>query len=81
MTDSTNQGQRGDIEGRCISMRVFGDTASELEFAALDEARAVFGEDVRLEIEPSYRINPVAGLLDSKAGGKKYVTTIRVWAH
>ena len=66
--------------GRSINVQAFGDSADELELAALDEARTVFGKDMRLEIVRDYLINPVSSAtkLFEKAGGKRYVSTIGV---
>lgn len=35
---------------------VFGNSPEELEFAALDEARKFFGEDLQLDVVRSYQV-------------------------
>lgn len=46
----------GRREGRLFSGSAVGDTADEIELAALDKARAFFGPDVRLEVVRNYAI-------------------------
>ena len=47
-------------EDRTISVYVQGDTREEIEMAALDAARAFFGQEVRLEVIPVYKVNYLA---------------------
>jgi hypothetical protein len=79
---SNDQDQRAGVQGRGIAVRAFGDTANEIEMAAIDEARAVFGEDVRMEIVRNYRINRIDpdSALTKDADGKRYVATVLVRA-
>jgi len=69
---------RQESHGRSIQVQVYGDTASELELAALDEARSVLGADVRLEVVRDYRINQAGKLFGAESQGKRYVTMIEV---
>ena len=46
--------------GRELSVRVYGDTADEIELAALDEVRPFFGDAVRLEVVRDYKAFTVA---------------------
>jgi len=64
--------------GREVSVFVFGDTASEIELAALDEARPFFGEATRLEIIPDYRAHRVLpdGDYVTQAAGRRYQATV-----
>lgn len=55
MEDSTSQGQHTDPQRRNVSLLVYGNTAAEIELAALDEARAFFGDDLCLEIVRNYQ--------------------------
>jgi hypothetical protein len=66
--------------GREVEVFVFGNTADELELAALDEARPFFGAQVRLAIVPDYRAMTVlvGGSLAAKAAGRKYQATVIV---
>lgn len=68
MNDDTEARQRA--PGRTINVRVGGDTADEIELAALDAARAFFGDDRQLEVVRDY------GVISTVPGGpcadKKY---------
>lgn len=62
-----------------LVVKVFGDTADEIELAALDEARKLFGSDARLEIRADY----VISLRDERHypdQQEKYVATLVVYA-
>lgn len=39
---------------RALTTTVYGDTLEELELTALDEARSLFGDTIRLALEPGY---------------------------
>lgn len=61
-------------------LRFFGDSAQELEAAALDGAERIFGTDVNLRVVqdyPVYLVRP-GSMEEEKAGGKEYFTTIVV---
>jgi hypothetical protein len=66
--------------GREVEVLVFGDTADELELAALDEARPFFGDAVRLEVVRDYRALAVLpnGVFAARANGKKYQANVTV---
>ncbi len=57
--------------GRRIMVDATGDTANEIELAALDEARQVFGEDVKLAVDRDYGVTP-----NGNGNGKKYRATV-----
>jgi hypothetical protein len=57
--------------GRLMQVEARGDTANEIELAALDEARQFFGEDVRLKVQGNYNITG-----NSTPDGKKYRATV-----
>jgi hypothetical protein len=67
--------------GRQVRTEVFGDTAAELELAALDDARKFFGTDLQLEIAPGYtafargKDTPDA---TRNAAGKRYFAAVTV---
>ena len=66
--------------GREVSVFVFGDTADELELAALDEARPFFGDTVQLRVVPDYTAHQVLpnGALAARAAGKRYQANMLV---
>lgn len=66
--------------GRVMRVLAFGDTATEIELAGLDEARAFFGADLQLRVIPDYKVFPaLPGEADSgQAGGKKYRSSVLV---
>jgi hypothetical protein len=71
--------QEDRLHGRSIEVLAFGDTANELELAALDEARKFFGKDRQLEVVPSYKaFRPIVAQLVERADGKAYYATICV---
>lgn len=77
MSDETRQEDR--LHGRSIEVLAFGNTADELELAALDEARKFFGQDRRLKVVPSYKVfRPIVAQLIERASGKEYYATICV---
>jgi hypothetical protein len=65
--------------GRELSVRVYGDTADEIELAALDEVRPFFGDTVRLEVVRDYKaFTVVDSAFRDQAGGKKYYARVPV---
>lgn len=66
---------------RTFLAETYGNTPMELELAALDEARAFFGDDVRLAIVPNYAVaRPQSAPTMERAAelGKKYRALVRV---
>jgi len=78
MNEDTDR--RQESPGRILHVYVCGDTANEIELAALDEARAFFGSDRRLAVIPAYRIHATASstILEIRKSGKRYVAGIDV---
>lgn len=67
--------------GREVQVLTFGNTANEIELAALDEARPFFGEQARLMVVPDYRASAVGnGPHKALAAGGKYQATVTVRA-
>ena len=66
--------------GRVMRALAFGDTATEVELAALDEARVFFGTDLQLRVVSDYMVFPVLPneALSEQAGGKKYRSSVLV---
>ena len=79
-------GQETHPAGRTMIVMVAGDTVTELEMAALDEARKFFGADTRLAIVPDYQVAPAsqaaglrgAGYPEIAASGKRYYAHVPV---
>lgn len=67
--------QRQQSPGRILNVVVFGDTADEIELAALDEARAFFGGSRQLEIVPDYK---VSGTIPQDGTDKNYRAAVNV---
>ena len=71
-----------DIEPSCedtsrsLKISAYGDTADEIEFAALDKAREFFGSTAKLHLDRTYQASSASGHL--AAGDKKYYATIVV---
>jgi hypothetical protein len=86
MSDDTDRETRP--AGRNVNVHVFGDTADEIEMAALDEVRPFFGEDVRLEVVRDYkawRISELTWLaaedaeaVKAQANGKQWEADVTV---
>ena len=59
---------------------VFGDTADEIELAALDEGRPFFGDSVRLGVVRDYTAHRVLpnGTFGVLAAGKRYQANVTV---
>jgi hypothetical protein len=66
--------------GREVEVFVFGNTADELELAALDEARPFFGDAVRLIVVPDYRAQTVLadGSYFMQSEGRKFQARVTV---
>ena len=66
--------------GRDLSLLVFGDTADEIELAAIDKARGFFGDHVHLTVVQGYEVHDDGDhkapgsdkLLFPASAGKKY---------
>ena len=63
--------------GRAVNVTVFGDTAEEIELAALDEARAYFCSDVQLRIVPDYGAQK-GSAFPGGTSEKKYGASVKV---
>lgn len=75
-----DQNQHVSADGRIINVNAYGDNANEIELSALDEARAFFGPDVRLEVINDYRVyRPLSDDKDN-VDGKKYRAGVQVRA-
>lgn len=59
--------------GRTINVVVCGDTADEIELAALDEARKFFGPDRQLEVVHDYSVTGMPAHHKLAESGKKYL--------
>ena len=73
--------EREQSDERTLLAETYGDTPEELEFAALDEARAFFGHEVRLAVVPNYAVaRPQSAATAAKAAelGKTYRALVRV---
>jgi hypothetical protein len=64
--------------GRTINIKVYGDTADELELAALGKAREFFGADRQLTVIPDYLASRVTPMDAEQADGKQYIAEVRV---
>lgn len=70
-----------DQDKRTFLAETYGDTPTEMELAALDEARAFFGDEVDLRIVPNYAVaRPQSPPTMERAAelGKKYRALVRV---
>lgn len=75
MEESTEH--RTGAGGRVLHVTVFGNSADEIEMAALDEARKFFGPDAQLELG-EYQASANTTLSNP---GKQYAAGVRVYAH
>ena len=64
--------------GRTFVALVAGDTAEEIELAALDAAREFFGAGPQLEVMRNYKVGPVGGFSPHAPSGKKYCAEVPV---
>ena len=76
MDEDTTQRQKP--AGRIFHASVVGDTAEEIELAALDEARGFFGADARLEVAHDYQVSSISAGDQRAATGKKYTAGVRI---
>jgi len=74
---SEDVSQQAQPQGRTLRVRVFGDTADEIEMAALDRAREFFGDGPVLEGVRSYQVM-VCVTGNEVATGKRYVASVEV---
>jgi hypothetical protein len=79
--DSTDRETRP--ASRSMSVRVFGNSADEIELSALDEARPFFGEAARLEVARDWHAGDVGSYATlneyrERATGKKYTASVLV---
>lgn len=70
--------QRQKPAGRTFGVSVAGDTADEIELAALDAAREFFGDSRQLEVVRDYRAFPVGLIAGHAQSGKKYSAEVRI---
>ena len=73
--------EREQSDERTFLAETYGDTPEELELAALDEARAFFGHEVRLAIVANYAVaRPQSPATAARAleMGKTYRALVRV---
>lgn len=69
-----------EVQGRVFRATVFGDTASEIEIAALSAAQAFFGDGIPLEVVQDYHASGTTPLEREKHANKKYVAFVNVRA-
>ena len=72
--DFTRDDERTGAPGRILYVEVFGDTADEIELAALDRAREFFGPGPQLAVIPAYRVLGIdrTGSPEAQESGKLY---------
>jgi len=82
MSDGTDRDQRQESPGRTMATHVCGDTADEIELAALTEAREVFGPYRLLAVIPSYRIYKIDASSSARhrESGKRFEASVTVRA-
>jgi len=78
MSDDVNQGEHTQPAGCVIHTSVCGDTAEEIELAALDDAREFFGPDRRLEVVADYQVTRCNPGTSHAGHGKKFAAGVRV---
>lgn len=67
--------------GQAFHTRVYGDTAAEIEIAALEEALTFFGEGTQLEVDKGYHTWKAVTDGDIReAKGKRYHASVCVRA-
>jgi hypothetical protein len=64
--------------GRLLHLTAYGDTADEIELAALDQARTFFGPDRQLEVIHDYQVTGTWPEDKPEAAGKRFTAGIRV---
>jgi hypothetical protein len=70
----------GAVKGRTFRDSVYGDSAAEIEIAALSAAQEFFGDGVPLAVVPDYETVPLGGYAQALCGGKKYAAAVTVRA-
>jgi hypothetical protein len=70
-------GLGNEVQGRIFQVTVYGDTAAEIEVAALTAAQEFFGDGVPLEVVQDYKIS---GTIPSDGSDKKYRVGVKVRA-
>jgi hypothetical protein len=82
MSDGTDRDQRQESPSRTMTTHVCGDTADEIELAALTKAREAFGPYRLLSVIPSYRIYEIDGSSTAKhrESGKRFDASVIVRA-
>ena len=80
MDDYTRSDEHTDAPGRILVVTVLGDTADEIEMAALDAAREFFGPDRQLAVVPDYMVSSIgpADRAEWRETGKRYITCAKV---
>lgn len=76
MNENTAEGTQA--PGRQLRVTACGDTASEIELAALDVARKFFGGMPRLEIVPDYIASSIGPHSWYATSGKAYVAEVTI---
>ena len=71
-------GRRQESPGRVMHVYVWGDTAEEIELAALDKAREFFGPDRQLAVIPDYQVSSIGPHGPFRESGKRYTAGVRV---
>lgn len=82
MSDDTDRSQRQESPGRIMHTYVCGNTADEIELAALTEAREVFGPYRLLSVVPTYQIHEVDGCSNAqhRESGKRFEASVLIRA-
>ena len=78
MSDDVGQDQHLHSRGRVLYVTACGDTPDEIEMAALDEARAFFGPDLRLVVIRDWQASQISPRSIYAQTGKKYTADVRV---
>jgi hypothetical protein len=78
MSEDTDR--RQESPGRVMHVYVWGDTADEVELAALDKAREFFGPDRQLEVVLGYHVWTIdrSSSPEAQESGKRYSSSIIV---
>lgn len=78
MNDDIRSEEHLETPRRIFHTTVCGDTAEEIELAALDAAREFFGPAPRLQVVPDYQVCGVPDNSPHAETGKRYVAGVRV---
>ena len=78
MNEDTDR--RQESPGRIMHVYVWGDTADEIELAALDKAREFFGPDRQLMVNPGYHVWTIdrSSSPEARESGKRYSSSMIV---